>query len=59
MPGINRRLDAVIMLVGVTSDRLSTALSQIGVGHGTPLDAPLNGHANSIDYRLLGEHCGE
>ena len=55
--GINLRVLRATRIVRRIEDRLIAVLAQVGLGHGTPTDAPIHGHANSIDCRVQGSDC--
>lgn len=60
--GINRRADSVVTLVGAIRQDTTNILAELGPGHGTPADARIHGHANSIDCSpavfVRSRHCG-
>jgi methyl-accepting chemotaxis protein len=65
---INQRADAIIGLVKAIKADTANILAQVGPGHGSPSNASIHGHANSIDCSNLtgvpgvqtvprGTHC--
>lgn len=64
VPGINNRVDAVIAIVRAIQQDTVDILRHVTIDgsnaqqHGEPADARIHGHADSIDCRVGGEHCG-
>lgn len=59
--GINRRADDATDVVSAIERDTGDILAELGPGHGTPADAGIHGHANSIDCSPLvaprSRHC--
>jgi methyl-accepting chemotaxis protein len=53
----NARVRSAIGITAQIEARLGAILDQVGSGHGTPADAPIHGHVNSIDCRVGGSQC--